>query len=345
MDKRFFICAAIILFFALLGLLAYNKLEIYSQTRFTLPSREALANNYFAMERWLNETGRPVRIETRYNPAKIAATEEKVVVALSSACQWENADAVIRPWIEQGGYIVISVDYDEDALEINFLEFLSSFGIGIIEIDDNENYYGESIPDFYNDIFFTVDNEDKVFTINDNHGNARLVEIPLGEGALTVISRPRFMYNTSLNRNANARLSWDLTGARTGGDGAGVLFIRDKYIPKALFGKIMEKGNLIPVCFSAFLLIFLGFWMVIPVFGLVFYEKQKTSRPIRERFTAEIRFLKKYGALNNYLEVYERELKLGENREINKTYSYKELIKKLRYYESMPEDVKWNSQI
>jgi hypothetical protein len=85
--------------------------------------------------------------------------------------------------------------------------------------------------------------------------------------------------------------------------------------------------------------------MVIPVFGLVFYEKQKTSRPIRERFTAEIRFLKKYGALNHYLEVYERELKLGENREINKTYSYRELINKLRYYETMPEDVKWNSQI
>jgi hypothetical protein len=345
MDKRFFICAAIILFFALLGLLAYNKLEIYSQKKFALPSREVLANKYAALERWLNETGRPVRIETQFNPVKITDSPEKVVVALSSACQWENADDLIRPWIEQGGYIVISVDYDEDTLDINLLEFLSGFGIGIIEIDDNENYYGESIPDFYNDIYFTVENKDKVFTINDNHGNTRLVEITLGEGALAIISRLRFMQNNNLNRNVNARLSWDLTGARTSGDGAGVLFIRDKYIPKALFGKIMEKGNLIPVGVSALLLIFLGFWMVIPVFGLVFYEKQKTSRPSRERFTAEIRFLKKYGALNHYLEVYERELKLGEDRDINKTYSYSELIKKLRYYETMPEDVKWNSQI
>jgi len=340
MDKRLYICAAVILIFALLGLLAYSKLELFSRKISTLPSREVLANNFFAMEQWLNSAGRRVRIEKQYNSEKIAAAPERVVVAQSSACAWKNADTIIPPWIEKGGFLVITLDDDTDEA---LLFFLSGFGISIEEIDVNESHNREMIPDFTNDIYFSFDNEDEVFTINDSQGNARLAEISLGEGALTVIGRPRFMYNDYLSRDINARLAWDLTGARAN-ENQGVLFIRDRYIPKALFGKIMERGNLAPVGISALLIIFLGFWMVIPAFGLVLNEKQKTARPIRQRFIAEIRFLKKYRSLNHYVTVYERELKLEGDPEMSKTYKYRELINKLREYESMPEGVKWNSQ-
>ena len=92
----------------------------------------------------------------------------------------------------------------------------------------------------------------------------------------------------------------------------------------------MEKGNLFPVVISAIILIVMGFWMVIPVFGLVSVEKQRTSKPIRERFTAEIRFLKKYRALDHYLDVYGREQNLSNVCEKKKTYNYRELINQYR---------------
>jgi hypothetical protein len=100
----------------------------------------------------------------------------------------------------------------------------------------------------------------------------------------------------------------------------------------------MDRGNIVPVIVSALLVIILGFWMVIPVFGLVFSEKQKTARPIRERFLAEIRFLRKYNALNHYLEVYERELKLndkGEKR--NEPLNRGEIVRELRKLQTISE--------
>ena len=96
----------------------------------------------------------------------------------------------------------------------------------------------------------------------------------------------------------------------------------------------MERGNLVPVIISSLILIILGFWMVIPVFGLVLPEKQFTARPIKDRFIAEIRFLKKYEALNHYLHVYEREQKCIRNEcgssEKEKIYNYQELINQYR---------------
>jgi hypothetical protein len=103
-----------------------------------------------------------------------------------------------------------------------------------------------------------------------------------------------------------------------------------------MFGRIMDRGNVFPVIFSALLLIILGFWMVSPVFGLELNEKQKNSRPIGERFTAEVRFLRKYGALDHYVTVYERELKLEKN---NTPCIYRDIINKLREYESISERI------
>ncbi|MDR0487606.1 MAG: hypothetical protein LBG91_05105 [Treponema sp.] len=330
MDKRIYICAAVVFLFALLGLLAYSQLEIYPRKTFAPPVQEALSNNYFAMEKWLNETGHPVRIEKQYSPAKIAATHERVVFVRSSACTWEDAGEVILPWIERGGCLVISIDYDDHNPDSALVEFLAGFGIGIDEI--YEHCEEETIPYFCWDIYFpiedAVDYGTDVFTIDDENGFARLAEVPKGEGVLTVISKPWFMYNSNLGREINARLSWDLTGARANGNNTGVLFVHERYVSNSLFGKIMERGNLVPVIISALLVIFLGFWSVIPVFGTVLAEKQRTARPIRERFNAEIRFLKKYGALDYYRDVYKREMHV--DNEPDKDYKYRDLINQYR---------------
>jgi len=342
MDKRIYICAAVILIFSVLALLAYNYLEIYPEKTHSPPTREVFSNDYYAMERWLNETGHPVRLENHFYPQRLTTVTERVVMTHSSLSYWDDADEFILPWIEQGGYLIISMDYFEHVYDELLLEFLSGFGITVEIGFPDEIVLDESIPDFGKGLYFLFDDEDEIFFIKDTLGYARLAEVSIGNGALTVISRPSFMYNDNLKKNINAGMAWNLTGARAAGDNAGILFVRSYTDTKSMFGKIMERGNLIPAVISALLVIFIGFWMVIPVFGLVFDEKQKSSRPIRERFAAEISFLKKYKALDYYLKIYERELQherepqierelqLANNAEAKKNYRYSELINKLR---------------
>ena len=338
MNNRIFICAAVILSLALIGLIAYDNLEIYERKRYTYRSGEVWDNSYYAMENWLKKTGHPVRNENHFNSEKIAAAPERVIMAYSSDCDWENAGEIILPWIEQGGYLVLFISY-YDYMDEYLPEFLSSLGIGIEEfkLDDNwvfdQAEFADNFPDFHEDIYFSCNNEAEIFTIKDHRGNARLVEIPIGEGAFTVTGRPRFMYNDNLKNETNASLAWNLTGARANEKNTGVVFVQDreeKYISNSLFGKIMDRGNFVPVGISALLVIFIGFWTVVPVFGLVVFDKPKTSRPIRERFLAEIRFLKKYKTLYHYLDVYNREQKIEEDPERVKKYSYRELINHYR---------------
>ena len=343
MDKRIYICAAVILIFSVLALLAYNYLEIYTEKTYSRPSREARFNNYYAMERWLNETGHSVHFENYFYPEMLTTVIERVVMIHSSAGYWDDADKFILPWIEQGGYLIISMDYFEHVYDELLLDFLSGLGITVEQGYPDEIVPDEHIPDFGKSLSFLFEDKDEIFSIRDTLGHARLVEVSIGNGALTVISTPLFMNNNNLKKNINADMTWNLTGARATGDNTGILFIRSyKDEKKSMFGKIMERGNLIPAGISAFLVIFLGFWMVIPVFGLVFDEKQRSSRPIKERFAAEISFLKKYKALDYYLEIYKRELQLeresrfereprfASNTEMKENYRYRELINKLR---------------
>jgi len=326
MNKKIFIFTGVILFLMLLCFMLYKNLEIYDKKAIVFPSRDVLTNNYYAMEKWLNETGHPVRFENTFNSTKLAAAEERVVVVHSSAGRWNNADEYILPWIEQGGYLVISLDNYAYYLDEDLLELLSDCGVGVEVI--NETGRRGAYTD--KNVFFTIDEGADVLTINDEEGLARLVEIPLGDGALTVTGMFVFMFNDNLKEEVNANLSWSLTGARANGGNRGVLFIIERQISESKLGKLIARGNLLPVFISAFLLIILGFWMVIPLFGLVSVEKQKNSRPIRERFIAEIHFLKKYRALDHYLNIYERE----KNHEIDsrkkKRYNYRELINQYR---------------
>jgi hypothetical protein len=309
----------------LLAVLAYTSLEVRPRTFSRPPSREVLVNNFFALETWLRRTGHPVRFIKRGDPYRIIEAPEKTVFLQASAFDWENAGEPLKNWIAAGGFLLVSLEPPpyEDA---DLAAFLEGFGISPAFFDGFPDDTGEGdgetaghkeepppepAPDFDPALWFSLPEEPAApaFIIKGGEGLIRLAGIPLGAGAAVFIGTPRFMENDYLEREANARLAWELTGARTGGDTPGVLFIRGRRQVKSLFGRLADRGNFLPLGVSLLILITTGFWMVIPPFGLLFQEKKASGRPIRDRLLAEIRFLKKYRALETYPEVYIREIK------------------------------------
>ncbi|MDR0623533.1 MAG: hypothetical protein LBG10_03800 [Treponema sp.] len=357
----------------LLAVLAYTNLEIRPRTVFVPPSREARVNNFFALEKWLARTGHPVRFLKRGSPGQITGAPEKTVFLQASVFDWEDAAEPLKNWIAAGGFLLVSLEpfHEDAALDA----FLAGFGIEPAVFENpaadaaagaEEEHDGgggleyeeapppEPVPDFDQLVRFTVSEETAppVFTIKEGEDIIRLVRVPLEAGAAVFTGRPVFMENDYLEREVNARLAWDLTGGRTG-DNPGLLFIRGRRQVKSLFGKLADRGNLLPLGLSLLLLIITGFWMVLPPFGLLLQEKEPSVRPIRERFLAEIRFLKKYHALETYLEAYIHEIrrKLRNSQgnkgafpdEVEKTLKtrgrlpYKELIQNLQKLGTMME--------
>ncbi|GHT64853.1 hypothetical protein FACS1894110_05380 [Spirochaetia bacterium] len=314
------IAAAVIL---ILSVLAYTQLEIYQRTRPISPSQAVRANYFYALEKWLTKTGHPVRIDSHGSPFRIIPAKERSVYIQASLFDWQDAAPILIPWVEEGGSLLISIEsswYDED--ETDFVEFLEAVGVQaeIWVPEDDEtvilrdlDHYVITENNFDLDLRFSFsvikDFGDTPLTLKDKQGIIRLVSIPLGNGSITVTGRPYFMYNDNLESEENARLSWQLTAANVQDEHPGVLFVRGRRAVKNLFGKLAERGNPLPPIVSVLVLVCIGFWMVIPGFGILRPENEQRARPIRDRFSAETRFLKKYHALEGYLEVYLREIK------------------------------------
>jgi len=360
MNKRLIIIAAVIFFFIILGFFAYNYLEIYKRNRYIDPSREALVNLYHAMELWLKETGHNIRYEVSFNSSRLAEITEKVIIVQSTAFNWRTTDG-IKQWIERGGNFVLCLDLSNNSINENLSGFLGSFGITAeynqpvitplnraVEYEDDtdikeiiENEKDDSVNDepdkteypvFQTRTSLKIENEEDFYLIKDINGITRLAEIIIGDGSLTVLGMPVFMYNYSLIRESNADLAWQLTGGRPEAYNTGILFVRQmdgtSYTP--LFAAIFEKGNLIPVIISAAALLIIGFWMVIPVFGLLTKEKINVSRSINDRFNAEIQFLKKHHSLDYYLNIYQREQIRNEENTKEKLYDYKDIVNEIK---------------
>jgi len=162
-------------------------------------------------------------------------------------------------------------------------------------------------------------------------GRITLVKCETGKGWVVFAGKAYFLHNYFLQQKENTNLAGELflaglpepaagmpeasatdapplqEGAPSLRDG-GVLFIRALSGDRRFFGNLAERGNPAPLAASLVLLLIVGFWMVIPPFGRYKPAPEKPGKPLRERFLAEGRFLKKYNALGKYLEIYKREL-------------------------------------
>ena len=333
----------------LLAFAAWFFLEIYPATKPVPPSREARVNEYLALDRWLESMGRPVRSKSSGDLSMIFQAEEKQIFIQTSLFRWtdEAVEYLVR-WIEEGGHLFLVVDNYEDWeywSDEAPLALLEEFEITIKAETGLPRYQSDNdAPSFARDVSFEVFSESSrevlqaegALVLKDRTGLARLVQVKRGMGRLTVTGQPLFLLSQYLGDAPNARLAWTLFAEYTPANPAsnfasnsapaltpkfspdnkmvnsseeGWLFIRGSARIHGLLGNLFRQGNLTVLLVSVLILLVVGFWTVIPVFGLVRPDDERSGKPLRERFLAEGRFLKRYGALGFYRDTYVREIR------------------------------------
>ena len=306
-HKNLFTLAVIVAVLGLLALLAWQLFEIYPRRTWTepSPSREAALNEYLALDRWLEAMGHPVRVVSSGNLSTISNARERQIFLQASLFRWTGEAAqYLARWIEEGGSLFLVLDYHNDWEFFNndaLLALLDAFGIE-----------AEVGPRGFRFSFEAAQTEDiLVFEYTSNI--ARLAQIKRGIGRLTVSSRPLFLRSGDLRNESSAHLAWMLFAANEANsmrDGEnGWLFIRGTVRPQGHLGTLFRHGNLAVVIASALVLIAVCFWAAIPMFGLVRRDNERSGKLLRERFMAEGRFLKRYGALGVYRDAYIKEIK------------------------------------
>jgi len=307
---------------ALLGIAAmvfFYYFEITDDIKFIRPSREAMANQYLALDRWLASQGYKIRIENSGTAESLRDAAEGIIYIQTDLVKWnDELIKILNSKTYNGTHFILSLDSYWDLDDENPLVlYLKSFGIES-GYDPENNYYNtsydENSPVYGRNVFFN-EPENAILILRDAGDYIRLVEFENGMGKITVSGRARFMTSSNLGNDANARLSWHLF---SGADPRSVLFIRGVTRAEGIFGRIFRRGNFYIVIFSAIFLICIGFWTAIPVFGNVKDGEIRKGKMLSERFLAEGNFLKRYNALDVYRSAYFREIKrkliLNESR-------------------------------
>jgi hypothetical protein len=321
-----------------------SRLEVYETTSRAPVPDELRANSFYVLGKWLSENGHPVRFSPRWAGVKDLSPQEGGLFLLASLVDWKKDGESLVSWVQDGGALVISVDSawywrmtesSQVSANLAALEgFLSDLGL-ILHVltlggedegeDENENggetgfidvWEGE-VPDedYFPDYDWSIGLEPAgeprpgELILRDEGGKIRLIRMALGRGRLTVTGSCYFMYNYNLDNGANARLSWELTGASLDAERPGMFFARERRAATGLFGALRERGNLLPPVVSILALVIIGFWTTVPGFGLRREEEPAGRGTVTGRFTAEARFIRRYGAYGTYLEAYLRELR------------------------------------
>jgi hypothetical protein len=300
-NSRVIVVAVAVAVFGILAGIFFANFKIYKGDKLTRPSREARKNVYLAADRWLDQTGHPVRVVKWGDGGTLSSATEKTALIFTSSFD-KRGYGQLAEWLDEGCSAALFIDsFLSDELD----DYLESCGVD------------SSINDDYDDIIFTF-----------NGNESPLVTIPhtLGKGELTITGIPYFMQSENLTGTytgktaENIRLTWRLSGGRDA-ERQGILVIRSKAASAGdtrawtyddesdFFQKLNDSGNIAPVWASALLVLLAGFWMTLPVFGKLQKESERAGKPIRERFRAEGLFFKKYNALGVYLVVYADEVK------------------------------------
>ncbi|MDL2229497.1 hypothetical protein LJC14_04525 [Treponema sp. OttesenSCG-928-L16] len=132
MRKYLLIFIISITILAAFGLIAYHFFEVYPTKRYARPSREARSNSYLALDRWLQQSGHPVRLRSQGNAVMLTGGNEKTALVQSTLFDWSgdgSYDSLVS-WVEGGGSLIVAVDspWYED-IDGNLTAFLEKLGV------------------------------------------------------------------------------------------------------------------------------------------------------------------------------------------------------------------------
>ena len=330
MNRNGIIAAVAILGF--LAFAAWSLFEIYPVTKNLPPSLEARRNEYLALDRWIASNGCAVRVENSGDYSTVSRSGFKQIFIQTSRFSWsEEAVSFFIDWIENGGTLFLTVDSHEESAAYFSHGFpdweedwiwvlLEEFGITVNLRPAWRNLPSDMFsepwkaPDYDRSIAFNLLDEDSVSAMifKSPNGYTRLIEAHRGKGKLIVSGKPVFLYSSNIEDEPNARLASAFFLIPNEGPAAvdeGWLFIRGTTRITGILGSLWKNGNLPVLLVSVAVLLIICFWAVIPVFGLVRRAEDRPGKPLRERFLAEGRFLKRYEALGFYRDVYFKEIK------------------------------------
>jgi len=286
--------AIVVVVCGLLFLVLCHFFEISPIAKYVPPSREARLNVYLALDRWLAGMGIPVHVETSGDLFMVTYAKEKKVFMQASLFDWEDGAANhLARWVEDGGTLLLVLDNSVAWQEKEPIILLEKFGISAEEILPRRNYRNSK-------------GENAMAYLD---GATRFEQAKRGRGKIVALDNSDFMRSSNLGDEPNTRLAWALFASEPDSIESGWLFIRGKAKARGLLGTIFRQGNFAVFLVGVFVLLAICFWAVIPGFGLVKWDDEKPSRPLRERFLAEGLFLKRYGALDFYSQAYVREIK------------------------------------
>jgi len=306
----------------ILALFSWRFLETYPRQRWNPPSHEARVNEYLALDRWLQAIDRPVRVLRSGNLATISRAEERQIFVQASLFTWTRGTAaMLIRWVEEGGTLFLVLDHQADWEfwdNTALLSLLDEFGIEIQMRGIAGQRHNSGAPAFERGFSFEVLHDEYALAVEDLFGLIRLVQVERGMGRFIVSGGTRFLRSTFIGTTPNTRLAWtlfaadsapDLRADTASGSERGWLFIRGTTRTRGLLGSLFRHGNLITAVVAAAVLLVIGFWAVIPMFGLVRRDDTRPGKPLSERFIAEGRFLKTYGALGFYRDTYIKEIR------------------------------------
>ena len=306
--------AVVIAVLALAAFALWQLFEIHPNSRRVYPSEEAMTNEYLAFDRWLKSNGIPVRIAEHGDYRLIRRAQERQIFIQATLFEWsEEAVDYLIGWVDGGGHLYLSID---EIMNRECLSLIEAFGISVSDdsVQAFNPWSNEEYPNFDRRVSFELYPPEKEgMLFRDWYDQIRLVQARHGNGKITVSGLPYYINFRNMSRETNARMAWGIFAPNGGGirENEGWLFIRGNtwYQNQSLFGSLFRHGNLTTFLVSILVLLIVGFWAVIPVFGLVKGERETPGKTIGERFLAEGRFLKNHKALDSYRDLYVREIR------------------------------------
>ena len=343
----------------LLGLFAYNFLEIYDKPVRRRPSPEVRANEFVALERWLGSSGHPVNTDFyAYADDLVEYYDEDVFVIDALSFYWdEDTFDWLEGWLVLGKHLVVYYNYwQDDYHDPYFTDFIEQFGITMItpgtpaeEPPESNQEDRDNIEDTDSPVSSGGDeplvipgvipaggedpgrpNLDRAIRFTFPAGRADIETAGLNETTVNLV-RVRLGAGSvtftgrpyfMYNNYINEPENALLSWALTGAqdkDNRGIMLFRETEDKNTFFSDLLEEGNIFPLAISILILMAVCFWGFIPRFGKVIADEESPGKPIRERFLSEALFLKKFHSLHIYLELYRKNVEQRFRKDYGET--------------------------